>query len=169
MKRIVVPTLCAIAILLLPACGSSATTQPTLTAAPAISTPVPVVVTTAPTQPAGNAVGDITNTVVRIVQEQGSGAPCNANATYFVYVDITSNGPTAAHYRIDATDGSGQVPDGLFDGYASPEVTDTLTFQTTETQSVQLRLLGPYSYPDTITIRVMVNSKDWPTATVVCQ
>ncbi len=169
MKRLVVPAMCAIAILLLPACGSSATTQPSQTAASATSTPVPVIVTTAPTHPAGNAIGDITNTVVRIVQEQGSGTPCNANATYFVYVDITSNGPTTAHYRIDATDGSGQVPDGVFDGYTTPELTDTLTFQATETQSVQLRLLGPYSYPDTITIRVNVNGKNWPQASVVCQ
>ncbi len=168
MKRFVLPTLCAIAILLLPACGLSATTQPTRTAASPTSTPVPFV-TTAPTHPAGNAVGDITNTVVRIVQEQGSGTPCNANATYFVYVDITSNGPTTAHYRIDATDGSGQVPDGVFDGYTTPEVTDTLTFQAAETHSVQLRLLGPYSYPDTITIRVNVNSRAWPQASVVCQ
>jgi hypothetical protein len=169
MKHFTVSTLCMITILLLSACGSSVTTQPTNVVAPATSTPMPITVTASPTPPEGNAVGGITDTIVRIVQEQGSGALCNDNPTYFVYVDISSNAPTSAQYRIDATDASGQVPDGIFDGYAAPEVTGTLTFQTTETQSIQLRLTGPYSYPDTITIRAYVNGKDWPSTTVVCQ
>lgn len=154
MKHMQISLMTVIGILLLSACGSPA------------STPTQVVV---PTQPGGNIVGGITNTSVRIVQEQGSGAACTANATYFVNVDITSNGPTTALYEIDATDASGQVQDGVFDGFAAPEVRDSLTFNAAETQSVRLRLVGPYSYPDTITIRVRVNGGDWQQAAVACK
>ena len=114
MKRLKIPLLAVIGILLLSACGAPAAT-PTQSAVP--------------TQPGGNVVGGITNTSVRIVQEQGSGAACTANSTYFVYVDISSNGPTTALYEIDVTDASGQVPDGVFDGFAAPEVRELVELQ----------------------------------------
>jgi hypothetical protein len=116
-----------------------------------------------------NTVGGITNTAVRIVLEQGSGAACTSKSTYFVYVDITSNGPTTAKYEISATDASGQVSDGVFDTFAAPYVSDGLKFTTAEMKTVTLRLVGPYSYPNTITIRVRVNGGDWQQAQVSCK
>jgi len=137
--------LCIIPILLSACSGPAATSappQPTNTAIPPTEVPssTPTVFTTG-----------------RIVQEQGSGDICTANSTYFVYVDISSNGPTTVEYRIDATDDSGQVPNGVFDSNNTPEVKGTLTFKDAETQSVTLRLTGPYAYPDSITIRAYVN------------
>ena len=113
--------------------------------------------------------GKVTSVAIRTVQEQGSGAVCTANTTYFVYIDITSDGPATAQYRIDATDNSGQVPDGVFDSTGSPEVYDMLTLTAAETKTVSLHLLGPYSYPDKITIRVQVNDQPWQQAQVSCQ
>jgi len=113
--------------------------------------------------------GKVTFVAIRTVQEQGSGAVCAAGTTYFVYVDITSDGPTKAQYRIDATDDSGQVPDGLFDTTNSPEVYDSLTLTAAETKTVSLHLVGPYSYPDKITIRVQVNDGAWQQVQVSCQ
>lgn len=163
MKRAQVSALLVIAILLLSACGSSASTQPTQLPAPTATIPA------SNQQGGAPATGGITDTSVRIVQEQGSGAVCTADSTYFVYVDITSDGAATAEYVIDATDASGQVPDGVFDRYAAPEVRGSLTFKAAGTQSVSLRLVGPYSYPDTITIRVQVNGGDWHQANVVCK
>ena len=114
-------------------------------------------------------VGGITNVAVRIVLEQGSGVPCTNKSTYFVYFDMTSNGPTSAKYEISATDGSGQVADGVFDSFASPYVSDALKFTTAEKKTVALRLIGPYVYPDTITIRARVNGGDWQQAQVACR
>ena len=113
--------------------------------------------------------GKVTSVAIRTVQEQGSGAVCTANTTYFVYIDITSDGPATAQYRIDATDNSGQVPDGVFDSTGSPEVYDMLTLTAAETKTVSLHLVGPYSYPDKITIRVQVNDQPWQQAQVSCQ
>jgi Ig-like domain from next to BRCA1 gene len=118
----------------------------------------------------GNAaVGAITNSAVRFVQEQGSGGICKAKTTYFVYLDITANGPTTAQYRIDATDDSGQVADGVFDTFNSPEVSDSMAFDAAGTKTVSLRLIGPYTYPEKVTIRARVNGKDLPAFTVSCQ
>jgi hypothetical protein len=112
--------------------------------------------------------GGITNTSLKIVQEQGSGQVCTADTTYFVSLEITSNGPTTAIYEISATDGSGQVPDGLFDQFAAPFVQDSLVFDGAGTQTVSLRLTGPYSYPDTITIRARVNGGEFQHAQGSC-
>lgn len=114
-------------------------------------------------------VGGITNATVRIVLEQGSGAACTNKSTYFVYFDMTSNGPTSAKYEISATDASGQVADGTFDTFASPWVSDALKFTTAEKKTVALRLIGPYAYPDKITIRARVNGGDWQQAQVACK
>jgi hypothetical protein len=116
----------------------------------------------------GAAVGGIANTFLSISQEQGSGAICTAGSTYFVVLQIVSSGATTAQYTIYATDGSGQVPDGIFDGYGSPSVSDSLTFTTAETKTITLRLTGPYSYADTITIRGTVNGSNLPPAVVAC-
>jgi hypothetical protein len=113
--------------------------------------------------------GKVTSVAIRIVQEQGSGAVCAAGTTYFVYVDITSDGATTAQYRIDATDDSGQVADGVFDTSGSSEVNGTLTLNAAETKTVSLRLAGPYSYPDKITIRAYINDLSPQHVQVSCQ
>ena len=114
-------------------------------------------------------VGGITDAAVRIVLEQGSGAACTNQSTYFVYFDMTSNGPTSAKYEISATDASGQVADGTFATFASPYVSDAWQFATAEKKTVALRLIGPYVYPDKITIRARVNGGDWQQAQVACK
>jgi hypothetical protein len=116
-----------------------------------------------------NGSGGIANTAVKVVQEQGSGAVCSPNATYFVYFDITANGPTTTKYEVSATDVSGQVEDGVFDGFESSDVSDRMKFDAAGMQTVSLRLIGPYSYPDTITIRARVNGGDVQTAQVACK
>lgn len=117
----------------------------------------------------GDSSPDITNVSTRIEQQQGSGAVCAANTTYFVYVDITASRATTAAYRIDLTDESGQVADGIFASFASPEVSDSLIFNAADTQRVSLQVLGPYVYPDKITVRVYVNGKAYPETMVSCQ
>lgn len=144
-----------------------------LVSTPPLPTPVPTVPATVtrsfppPTQTI--TVGGITNVVVKVVQEQGSGEVCSAKATYFVTVDITSNGPTSAKYEISATDGSGQVADGVFDKFASPYVADGMTFPSAKTNTVSLRLIGPYSYPNSITIRTRVNGGTPQSTQVACK
>jgi hypothetical protein len=117
----------------------------------------------------GSATGTITNVIARIVQEQGSGAPCNANATYFVYVDITADGPASAEYQIYLTDASGQVPNGIFEDHAAPQADGTWTFDAAKTETVSLHVVGPYAYPDSVTVRVSVNGTAWQSATASCQ
>lgn len=117
----------------------------------------------------GGAVGTITNATVSIVQEQGSGSPCNANATYFVNANITSDGPATATYQIYLTTDSGQVADGFFDGYGSPQAEGTLTFDAAGTLSVNLRVIGPYVASSGITVRINVNGQSWQSSTVSCQ
>jgi hypothetical protein len=114
------------------------------------------------------AVGGITNVSVRIVPEGASGAPCSGTSTYTVFMDITSNGPTSAAYDVYLTDSSGQIADGSFDGFASPEVKDSLKFTAASTQTVQLRVVGPYGYPDGITVRGKVNGNDFNSVKIAC-
>jgi len=111
--------------------------------------------------------GAITNTVPQIVLEQGSGVACTDISTYFVYVDVTSNGATTTDYRIDLTDGSGQVPNGVFDS-GSPEEKGTLTFPSAGTQKVSLHVKGPYGYPKDITVRVYIGGTSVGSVAVAC-
>ena len=142
-------SLICILSILLSACGS-----PEIVPAPRLPTDTAVPQTDVP--PATPTVGQPT-IAGRIEQEQGSGDICTDSTTYFVYVDIASDGPATVEYRIDATDGSGQVPNGVFESNNTPEVKGTLTFEEAGTQTVILRLIGPYGYPESITIRVYVN------------
>lgn len=118
-------------------------------------------------QGSGSSSGSVTSATPQIVLEQGSGAACTNNSTYFVYVDITSNGDVTANYRIDLTDGSGQVTNGVFDS-GSPEETGTLFLRSGEAQRVSLHVVGPYSYADAITVRVYVNDQSFGNVTVSC-
>lgn len=118
-------------------------------------------------QSSGGSNTGITAVTPQIVLEQGSGAACTNNSTYFVYVDITANGEVSANYRIDLTDASGQVVNGVFDS-GSPEETGVLFLRANETQRVSLHVVGPYSYPDTVTVRVYVNDQSMGNVAVVC-
>lgn len=122
-------------------------------------------------QSTGAAAGGITNVVTQIVPEQGSGNPCNPDSTYFVTVNVTSNGAATAGYRIDLTDASGQVANGAFSfvDFVSPEAQGSLTFNGAGTQNILLRVVGPYAYPSQMTVRVMINGQAWSPATAGCQ
>ncbi|HEY5982268.1 MAG TPA: NBR1-Ig-like domain-containing protein, partial [Anaerolineales bacterium] len=53
----------------------------------------------------GGVAGNVTNASVGIDLEQGSGAICTADSTYFVRAQITADGPTTASYEIDSSAG----------------------------------------------------------------
>lgn len=118
-------------------------------------------------QSSGGSNAGITGVTPQIVLEQGSGAACTNNSTYFVYVDITSNGDVTANYRIDLTDASGQVTNGVFDS-GSPEETGALFLRSGESQRVSLHVVGPYGYPDAVTVRVYVNDQSMGSVAVTC-
>ena len=120
------------------------------------------------TSGSGNSTGSITGVVPQMVLEQGSGNACTDKSTYFVYVDVTSDGAATADYRIDLTDGSGQTADGIFDSGA-PEEKGSLTFDSAGTQRISLHVKGPYGYPDSITVRVYVNELTPTSVVVSCQ
>ena len=120
-------------------------------------------------QDASASTGVITKANVIIEQQQGSGAICAAKTTYFVYLDITTNGSVTANYRVDATDDSGQVADGMFTDSQSPESSGSLVITAPGTQRIGLQLQGPYSYPDKVTIRVYLNGANLPSVQVACK
>ena len=161
MQRTLVTTQ-IIALLLLAGCAAPAPT-PAPTAPPTPSAPPPSAVP--PTQP---VVGGISNSTIQMVPDPAAGAQCSANAAYLVTLKVTSSGATSAQYVVDATDGSGQVPNGVFDSFDKPEVTDALTFNGAETKTIQLKLKGPFSYADSVTIRAKVNGKNLDAVTIPC-
>ncbi|HEY5982017.1 MAG TPA: NBR1-Ig-like domain-containing protein, partial [Anaerolineales bacterium] len=118
----------------------------------------------------GGAVGNVTNASVGIDLEQGSGAICTADSTYFVRAQITADGPTTASYEIDSS--AGQISAGYFEspggGAPSPAVTGSVTFNQADTKTINLRFVGPYPYPDNITILLRVNGGGWLNAHVMC-
>jgi hypothetical protein len=118
-------------------------------------------------QNSGGSNTGITAVTPQIVLEQGSGAACTNTSTYFVYVDITADSDVSANYRISLTDASGQVPDGVFDS-GSPVETGVLFLRPNDTQRVSLHVVGPYSYPDAVTVRVTVNDQSMGSVAVVC-
>ena len=163
MKRTLIFTLILSMLLLsacaLPAAAPKPTATPTAAAAPTLALPTP-------TQP---VIGGISSSTLLLVHDQGSGTECSADATYTVTLNVTASGPTTAQYVIDATDGSGQVANGVFDSFDKPEVTDSLTFTGAETKSIQLKLKGTYSYPDSVTIRGKVNGKNLDAVSILCK
>jgi len=118
----------------------------------------------------GVAEGKITAQSVNIELEQGSGAVCTANSTYFVHVSITADGATAANYEIGST--AGQIPAGYFQGAnnnLSPYITGTARFDRAETKTIHYRFVGPYPYPDDITINLRINDGEWYNTKLSCQ
>jgi len=119
----------------------------------------------------GVADGNITAASINIELEQGSGAVCTANSTYFVHASITADEATTAMYEIGST--AGQISAGYFqsldDNGLSPYVTGTVTFDQPETKTINYRFVGPYPYPSDITINLRVNDGEWYQTKLSCQ
>jgi hypothetical protein len=118
----------------------------------------------------GGSGGQITNASIDIELEQGSGTACTAAATYFVRAYITSNGPATASYEIESS--AGQIPAGYFQVGSStalnPVDYGNVVFDQAGTQTVYLRFVGPYPYPDDITVMLRVNGGDWHNTKLSC-
>jgi hypothetical protein len=104
--------------------------------------------------------GGVTSTAIDIVQEQGSGEICTTGSTYFVHAYIITDKATTVSYEIGST--AGQISAGYFDmdGKLEPMVTGALIFDQAGTQSIDLRFVGPYPYPDDISVILRVNGGD---------
>lgn len=117
------------------------------------------------------ATGNITDASIDIEREEGSGTVCTAEATYFVHAYLTADGPVAANYEINST--AGQIAAGYFQpspmGPVSPVVTGTLLFDQADTKTIHLRFVGPYPYPDDITMNLQVNGGEWHSTKLSCQ
>lgn len=116
-------------------------------------------------------IGQVTAASIDIELEQGSGAVCTADASYFVHAYITADGSTTASYEIGST--AGQISAGYFtDGYltpVSPVEYGTVIFDQAGTKTISLRFVGPYPYPADITINLRVNGGEWHNAKLSCQ
>jgi hypothetical protein len=119
----------------------------------------------------GTVDGNITAASIAIEREEGSGTVCTSDATYFVHASLTADGATTASYEINST--AGQVAAGYFQpspmGPVSPEVTGSLVFAQADTKSIDLRFVGPYPYPDDITVNLRVNGGEWHSSKLACQ
>ena len=119
----------------------------------------------------GTVAGSITTASIAIEREEGSGTVCTADATYFVYASITTDGPVTANYEINST--AGQIPAGYFQtsptGPVSVVVTGTLPFDRADIKTIALRFAGPYPYPDDITVNLRVNGGEWHNTKLSCQ
>ncbi len=112
--------------------------------------------------------GAVTATAIDIVPEQGSGEVCSANTTYFVHAYISTDGPTTVSYEIGST--AGQIPAGYFEDENGQYlyVTGELVFDKADTKQINLRFVGPYPYPDDITVNLRVNDGEWINAKLFC-
>jgi hypothetical protein len=112
--------------------------------------------------------GKVTATSIDIVPEQGSGEACTASTTYFVHAYIETDGPASASYEIGSS--AGQISAGYFDlnGEDLPYVQGTLQFEKAEKQAVNLRFVGPYPYPDDISVMLRVDGGAWVKARLDC-
>ncbi len=110
----------------------------------------------------------ITSVVVRLFQEQGVAAACSAEATYFVYLDVTADGPLTAAYEISAVDASGQAGNGRFDSSGESEASGELKFEAAGKQTISLRLTGPYTDPEGLTVQASLNGQASSPAQVPC-
>ena len=118
----------------------------------------------------GRVDGNVTAASITIEPEQGSGPACTADSTYFVHASITTDAAASVPYEIDST--AGQTTAGFFQsspmGPASPSVTGTLNFDQADTKTIDLRFVGPYPYPDNITVLLWVNHSDWYQGKLSC-
>jgi hypothetical protein len=120
------------------------------------------------TRPQG---GNITAAAIDIELEQGSGTACTADATYLVHAHITADGSTSASYEIESS--AGQIPAGNFTtGYTTPVYPvdyGNVVFDGAGTKTINLRFVGPYPYPDDITVMIRVDDGEWHNARLSCQ
>jgi len=116
----------------------------------------------------GDGSGEVTATAIDITPEQGSGEACTAGSTYFVHAYITTGGPATVYYEIGST--AGQISAGYFEdnGELTPYVTGTLVFERADTRTVNLRFVGPFPYPDDITVNLRVDGGEWISAPLHC-
>jgi hypothetical protein len=114
--------------------------------------------------------GKITAASIDIELEQGSGTVCSADSTYFVHAYITADGPATASYEISST--AGQIAAGYFQNLEnnglSPTVSGTVVFDQADTKTINLRFVGPYPYPDDITMVLRVNGGEFYRARLSC-
>ena len=114
--------------------------------------------------------GTITKASIDIELEQGSSAVCSADATYLVHASMTSDGPTTASYEIEST--AGQISAGKFtQGYltpVSPVEYGTVVFDQADTKTFSYRFVGPYPYPNDITVLLRVNKGEWNSVKLNC-
>ncbi|HEX9385228.1 MAG TPA: NBR1-Ig-like domain-containing protein [Anaerolineales bacterium] len=119
----------------------------------------------------GSGGGSVTAASISIDLEQGSGAVCAANSTYFVHAHMTADGPTTVSYEIDSS--AGQIPAGYFHNSVTNElstfVTGTLVFDQADTKTISFRFVGPYPHSDDITVLLWVNRGEWYSAKLSCQ
>ena len=113
----------------------------------------------------------ITAASIEIELEQGSGQACTATSSYLVHAHITADGSTTASYEINST--VGQIAAGNFqEGYTgqlSPVEYGNVVFDQADTKTIHYRFVGPYPYPDNITVNLRVNGGEWHAAKVSCQ
>jgi hypothetical protein len=119
----------------------------------------------------GAVEGKITDQFIAIELEQGSGTVCTVNSTYLVHASISADGATTAAYEIGST--AGQIPAGYFQtsptGPVSLYLTGTLTFDQAGTKTMDYRFVGPYPYPNDITVNLKVNGGEWHNTKLSCQ
>lgn len=126
------------------------------------------------TRPQG---GNIVAASIDIDLEQGSGTVCTPDATYLVHAYITADGPTTASYEIGST--AGQISAGYILGADNTEPqgygSGTVEFEPamfgqggTKTITLPFRFVGPYPYPDDITMLLRINDGEWHSAKVMC-
>ena len=118
----------------------------------------------------GAVSGNITAQSISIELEQGSDAVCTANSTYFAHVSITADGPTTTSYEVSST--AGQIAAGYFQDANNnllPYINDSVVFDQAGTKTINFRFVGPYPYPNDITVNLRVNGGEWYHAKLSCQ
>jgi len=85
-----------------------------------------------------------------------------------VHAYITTGGPATVSYEIGST--AGQISAGYFEdnGELTPYMIGTLLFERADTRTINLRFVGPYPYPDDITVNLKVNGGEWISAPLYC-
>ena len=118
---------------------------------------------------------DITDLSGSIVQSPG-GDPkdlCTANAVYLATIKFTANGAGNLDYVLSLSDGSGQIPNGNFKASGTPEVNPNLPFTAAGPAQISVTIVGPYSVPDQVTLRIKTKTdqgmKAWPALSVACK
>lgn len=116
----------------------------------------------------GTAHGNVTASAIDISLEQGSGEVCTANATYFVHAYVSTDGPAVVPYEIGSS--AGQISAGYFDNGTgkNPYVAGELNFDKADTKQINLRFVGPYPYPDDITVMLRVAGGEWYNSKLLC-